>query len=66
VLLDSVDADGTAVARHAGQAPVVDGVTYVESCQASCGEFVNVRCNARQDYDLLAKPTEVALTVVST
>ncbi len=53
-----------ATARHQGQAPSVDSVTYVESRDARPGEFVIVRCVGRQDYDLVAKPTQVALPVL--
>ncbi len=51
-------------ARHQGQAPAVDSVTYVESHEAAAGEFLMVRCRARQDYDLIAKPTRIALPVL--
>ena len=53
-----------AIARHQGQAPAVDSVTYVESHEATAGEFLNVRCRARQDYDLIARPTRVGLPVL--
>jgi len=54
-----------AIARHQGQAPSVDSVTYVESHEAQPGEFLAVRCWARQDYDLIARPTRVALPVLA-
>ena len=42
----------------------MDSVTYVESHEAAAGEFLMVRCRARQDYDLIAKPTRIALPVL--
>ncbi len=64
VLIDDRD-HGTLAARHEGQAPSVDSVTYVQGCDAKPGEFVSVRCVGRKDYDLVAKPTRVALPVVT-
>ncbi len=57
VLVDKRAEPGAVVARHQGQAPTVDSVTYVEDCDASPGEFVTVRCTGRDTYDLLAQPT---------
>jgi tRNA A37 methylthiotransferase MiaB len=65
VLVDGVGADGRVAARHAGQAPMVDSLTYVSDCGAEPGEFVEVRCTGRSDYDLIAVPTRVALPVMS-
>lgn len=64
VLVDDVEADGTITARHEGQAPSVDSVTFVESCDVAPGEFIAVRCTGHRDYDLLARPSQVALPVV--
>ena len=52
-------------ARYQGQAPAVDSVTHVESHDAVAEEFLNVRCRARQDYDLIARPTRVGLPVLA-
>ncbi len=60
VLVDEHDDDGMIVARHRGQAPLVDAVTYVADCDASAGDLLKVRCTARQDYDLVATPVQVA------
>ena len=60
VLVDQRDETGTTVARHQGQAPLVDGVTYVADCDADPGAFLSVRCTGRQTYDLVATPTRVA------
>jgi len=65
VLVDERVQPGVVAARHQGQAPAVDSVTYVETSEATAGEFLNVRCRARQDYDLIAKPTRVALPVLA-
>jgi len=64
VLVDGFDEDGLAVGRHAGQAPEVDGVTYVRGGDVEPGHFVTVRCTGRRDYDLIGVPTTVALPVV--
>lgn len=60
VLIDKPAESETAIARHQGQAPTVDGVTYVEGCEAPSGEFLQVRCLGRDTYDLLATATGVA------
>ena len=64
VLVDEPARGGFAVARHEGQAPSVDGVTYVSRSEASAGEFVTVRCTGRRDYDLVARETDVLLPVL--
>lgn len=65
VLVDERVQPEVVAARHQGQAPAVDSVTYVESNEAAAGEFLMVRCRARQDYDLIAKPTRIALPVLA-
>jgi ribosomal protein S12 methylthiotransferase len=64
-LVDGNAGTNLVTARHEGQAPSVDSVTYVHRCHAEPGEFVNVRCTGRSDYDLLASPTRVALPVIA-
>lgn len=65
VLIDSVSADGTAVARHAGQAPDVDSVTRVSGGESlHPGQFVEVLCTGSDGYDLLARPERVTLPVL--
>jgi len=61
--LESDNGDGVAVqlARHAGQAPEVDGVTLIRGGQYEPGEFVRVRCTGRSDYDLIATPCSIPL-----
>ena len=57
VLVDERLENGIVVARHQGQAPDVDSLTYVENCTADPGTFVEVRYIAQDDYDLRATPT---------
>jgi len=64
VLVDDVTEDGTLVARHEGQAPTVDSVTYVLGANATPGDYVQVRCTARDGYDLKAQPTQTSLPVL--
>src|SRR5690606_33730008 len=52
-------------ARHAGQAPEVDSVTWLEGAEQVPGTFVEVRCVRRQDYDLVAVPATVKLPVLA-
>jgi ribosomal protein S12 methylthiotransferase len=42
--------------RHRGQAPEVDGVTYLVSCEAKVGEIVRARVIDSSDHDLVAEP----------
>jgi ribosomal protein S12 methylthiotransferase len=42
--------------RHPGQAPEVDGVTYLVDCAAAPGEIVRARVTRATDYDLVAEP----------
>ncbi|MFQ5413405.1 MAG: 30S ribosomal protein S12 methylthiotransferase RimO [Phycisphaerae bacterium] len=65
VVVDHVDAPDTVVARHAGQAPSVDGVTYVARCGAAAGAAIQVRCVGRRGYDLMARPTALPLPVIA-
>ncbi len=66
VLIESppAEAGGLCRARHAGQAPEVDGLTYVEGGPFRPGEFVRVRCERTQGYDLIARPVAVTLPVI--
>ena len=61
VLIDSVEADGHAIARHAGQAPEVDSVTHVYGDGLNPGRFAPVRCTGSQQYDLIAQPVSDTL-----
>ncbi|MHC4064481.1 MAG: 30S ribosomal protein S12 methylthiotransferase RimO [Planctomycetota bacterium] len=74
VLVEGPPSDGLVPARHAGQAPEVDAVTWLQDAGVASGRpaddslapgrFVPVRCTGRRDYDLLATPTDVALPVL--
>jgi ribosomal protein S12 methylthiotransferase len=51
------DADGYVLrGRHRGQAPEVDGVTYLVSSRAQVGEIVRARVIDSSDHDLVAAP----------
>lgn len=65
VLVDGPPVDGLTPARHAGQAPQVDGVTFVTGWDAQPGDFLDVRCTARRDYDLVSAAINVPLQVLS-
>lgn len=62
---EGVESIPVVAARHQGQAPAVDSVTYIESRDARPGEFLSVRCVGRQNYDLIARATRVALPVLA-
>jgi ribosomal protein S12 methylthiotransferase len=64
VMIDGYGNDGVYPARHEGQAPDVDSITYVHGGEYDAGEFVNVRLSGHKDYDLLAKPLNMGLTVL--
>lgn len=65
VLVDERSPDGTLIARHQGQAPMVDSVTRLVDADAEPGEFLAVRGLRRQDYDLVARPVRRKLAVLS-
>jgi ribosomal protein S12 methylthiotransferase len=65
VLVDERVQPGVVAARHQGQAPAVDSVTFVETREARPGEFLSVRCAERRGYDLVSRPTRVALPVLA-
>jgi ribosomal protein S12 methylthiotransferase len=58
VLVEGADDDRGYVlrGRHRGQAPEVDGVTYLVSCEAKVGEIVKARVVEASDHDLVAEP----------
>ncbi len=65
VLVDEVSSDGEAQGRHAGQAPMVDSITYIDDETVTSGAFIDARCTGRRDYDLIAVPTRPSLRVLS-
>ncbi|MBM4372174.1 MAG: 30S ribosomal protein S12 methylthiotransferase RimO, partial [Deltaproteobacteria bacterium] len=42
--------------RTGAQAPEIDGITYLELCDAAAGEVVPCTVTAATDYDLVARP----------
>jgi ribosomal protein S12 methylthiotransferase len=56
VVVDQITADGLAIARHAGQAPEVDGVCFLDGEGIEAGDFGLVRCMDTDDYDLIVQP----------
>ncbi len=64
VLVESPPAEGLQAARHAGQAPEVDSITWLDATDAEPGAVVHARCTGRRDYDLLARPTDIKLSVL--
>ena len=56
---------GQYAGRHAGQAPEVDSVTYVLGDGLQPGQFVRVVCEGAQDYDLIGRPMEAILPILS-
>lgn len=65
VLVERRVGPGVVAARHQGQAPEVDSVTIVKTCDANPGDWIDVRCVGREDYDLVARPTSLSLRVRS-
>jgi len=80
VLIDRPTGKGQYVGRHAGQAPEVDGVTYVlANVQANVkgnvkgkvqakllhpGELVRVLCQKSDGYDLIGRPSDAILPIL--
>jgi len=65
VVVDSVD-DGTARARHAGQAPEVDSVALLRGPSAeelAIGDWLPVRCVETDGYDLIVQPARRQLSL---
>ncbi len=58
VLVDEKADKGRFAARHAGQAPDVDAVTYVLSTKVRPGQFIRVRCESSEGYDLITRPID--------
>jgi len=57
VLVDEVQADGTAVARSSADAPDIDGLVYVENAgRFKPGEFAEVKILKAGSHDLYARP----------
>ncbi|HEX6276336.1 MAG TPA: 30S ribosomal protein S12 methylthiotransferase RimO [Polyangiaceae bacterium] len=60
VLVEGVsdESDLAMVGRHAGQAPEIDGVTYLSGGPVLPGEMVRARVSRATDYDLVADVLE--------
>ena len=58
VLVEGADDESGYVlrGRHRGQAPEVDGVTYLVSSEADVGDLVTARVVEASDHDLVAEP----------
>ncbi|MEJ2450453.1 MAG: 30S ribosomal protein S12 methylthiotransferase RimO [Gammaproteobacteria bacterium] len=55
VLVDHVDADGTAIARSAADAPEIDGVVIIDNASAlTVGDFTEVEIINSDEHDLYA------------
>lgn len=54
VLIEGLDEDGELVGRTCGQAPEVDGITFVEAV-APTGSFVELRITGSVGYDLIGE-----------
>lgn len=56
ILVDGFDEDGDLIGRTCGQAPEVDGVTYVDA-SVSPGSLVELRITGSAGYDLVGEET---------
>jgi ribosomal protein S12 methylthiotransferase len=65
VLVDGPMDDGLQPARHAGQAPEVDSITWITAGDQQPGSFQKVRCVGREDYDLVAEPADIRLPTLA-
>ncbi len=61
----SDESDLAMVGRHAGQAPEIDGVTYLSGGPVLPGEMVRARVTRATDYDLVADVSEDAPRTLS-
>jgi ribosomal protein S12 methylthiotransferase len=64
VLVDERTENDLVAARHQGQAPTVDSITYVRTAHAIPGQYMKVRCVGRDGYDLAAEPEPGVLPVI--
>jgi ribosomal protein S12 methylthiotransferase len=54
-LIDETQPDGSAIGRFYGQAPHIDSICLIESCNDKPGNFVKAKIIGFEGYDLLAK-----------
>ncbi|MFB3924611.1 MAG: 30S ribosomal protein S12 methylthiotransferase RimO [Syntrophales bacterium] len=52
------DLPGYLVARHRGQSPEIDGVTYVKAANAAAGDIINCVIRSADEYDLFAEAVD--------
>ncbi|MCP4676110.1 MAG: 30S ribosomal protein S12 methylthiotransferase RimO [Deltaproteobacteria bacterium] len=58
IVEDVADSQGyVLVGRHAGQAPDIDGVTYITSSDARIGDIIQTRVIKTHDFDLVVEPS---------
>ena len=55
----SPEHDWVLTGRTAAQAPEIDGITYLELCDASPGAVVSCEVTDATDYDLVARPADI-------
>ena len=56
VLVDTIDDEGTAIARSSADAPEIDGVVYIEDGEElPIGEFTSVRIVDSDEHDLFGE-----------
>lgn len=60
VLIEDIADDSGFVleGRHVGQAPEIDGMTYVTNAEASIGDIITCKIIDFKEYDLVAQPIE--------
>ncbi|MBN2527867.1 MAG: 30S ribosomal protein S12 methylthiotransferase RimO [Deltaproteobacteria bacterium] len=60
VLVEDVEDEGGFVllGRHAGQAPEIDGITYIVNCDAQPGDIIPCRITEFKEHDLVAEPVQ--------
>ena len=54
VLVDDVFEE-EAIGRYNGQAPHIDSICKIQSCNTNIGEFIQTKITARDDYDFIVK-----------
>jgi len=56
VLVQEIEGERVAAGRAWYQAPEIDGITYVENCNAKPGDMIDVRIKRAEAYDLFSEP----------
>ncbi len=55
----SEESEWVLTGRFFGQAPEIDGITYLAETEADPGQFIQARVTEAHDYDLVAEPLEL-------